>query len=265
MSDSYTRIEINALSRLVYLTRNTILEITELQSNREVINSTAVNDILSNTHLREHAGNQVDGIPPFDEGILSINDVVTEDMVHKYVEDLNFVIQNPRDYRSGIIIEKLINEMYECARRLLTFAMELFVEHIGAVNSAMNLVEAKSRDPKINEIAERITMIYHQYQPMEVIFSRFYWTFNFKHRVMKRIYAHSQKVFWLIISLEFAITSESDDLEHGFDVLYLKTKYYNPRQSINWNLGLGYFKLKQVLTIDEHRDLETGEEEEEAY
>lgn len=266
MSDKYTRIKINALNRVVYLARNVILELTDMKENRDIINAIAIIDILKNTNLRATLAQKPDDsstLPPFDEGILSINDVVTEEMVHKYVEDLNFVVQNPTDYRSGVIIENILNKMYECARRLLNFTLELFVEHIGGISSPINLVEAKARDPKIDCISERITAIYHTYQPLEVIFGRFYWTFEFKHKVMKRIYAQTQKLFWLIVCLEFAITSDSDDLEHGFDILYVKTKYYDPDKSINWNVGLGYFKLGQVLTLDEYMELGTNSEEEE--
>ena len=256
MSSNYVCVKVNALSRLIYLARRIIVTVPELIENRDIMTARVIHSILRDTRPR------ISELTPFDEGSLISNVDVNERTIQKYVKDLNFVISNPSTMDAAEFIESVLNDMIDCGQRLVKFAIELFVEHIGAADPSLNLMEVKKQDPQIDYIAERLESIYHLYYALDVVFSRFYWSFEFKNGAMKRTYALNQKLYWTIVEFAFAISADSDHLEPVFETLYIMSAYYDPDKSINWNLGLGYFKDKQVLTANEFKNMTHNSEEE---
>lgn len=219
--------------------------------------------ILSNSQLRKPLVYDSDGnidYQLYDEDMLvdDDDDDARLDRIHRYVENLDYVVLNPTNYQSGGIIENLVFDMYECMKWLLEVVTELFEDHVGRINEPINLVEAKANDPAIGHIGEQLNSLYRSWQPLYCIFNRLCYAFKFNDPLMKQLNKHFRTTDWFIIILGRVIDSETDDLDFGRNVLYIETKYYNPGMSTNWNVGLGYFKPNQILSRDEYQALVCG-------
>lgn len=253
--EDYVSVKVNPFGRLIFYTRETLHNLVQYIEDNKTISYDTIRITMNEAKPHPVSVDLEDIFSEFPEGRMS------QEVQKKYTEYIRQVIVDPKATDSIQFVYTIMSKINECVTRMFSAVRTVYVYHIGwHTKDDIDIATVRQSDDYIHTFLVILDNIYREFRPLDIIFSKIYWSFIFATPFMKQYYRMIQDIYWRIFGMERHITNDTPDRPDTRYKLYIKRNYYNADESATWNVGRGFIKPHVVLDSHEFLRLTNPDE-----